>query len=196
MYSQKGYIGSSMSVRAKDCYDSGIMPLSKWRKNTFIEQVEDELGLRIRKISGSYKDFLIYDSWHHTSKFYNSTAFYKIDFTQVSNAIDSGEIACFTEAEVAEIDELEHKKQKEKQEEIIVFRNEFRKQELQEMGNMKNEIISAEKIERISKKGNKMVTVLITERQPLLYEKMIEKHYIPIKGLTMDLGMIAELKLS
>lgn len=32
VYGQKGYLGSSMSVRAAEAYEQGEMPISRWTK--------------------------------------------------------------------------------------------------------------------------------------------------------------------
>lgn len=85
-----GYYGYSMSNNAKQCYDNGIMPKSKWTKEKIIEQISSFYDEEVTKlfsffinsilsISSTKEIFLKYDSWHHTSKFYNCTEFYRID---------------------------------------------------------------------------------------------------------------------
>lgn len=85
-----GYFGYSMSNNAKKCYDNGVMPKSKWTKEKIINQLkeyyEDEDARLfsffindILSVSSAKEVFLKYDSWHHTSKFYNCTEFYRID---------------------------------------------------------------------------------------------------------------------
>lgn len=85
-----GYSGYSMSNNAVDAYNNGEMPISKWTKDIFLKQCEDE-GINIDKIT-EYKKYLKKSSWHHTSKFYNATDFYSIDFELVKEDIKKGEI--------------------------------------------------------------------------------------------------------
>ena len=40
-YGQKGYLGSSMSVRAVEAYEQGEMPISRWTKTAIIQAVKD-----------------------------------------------------------------------------------------------------------------------------------------------------------
>lgn len=37
VYGQKGYLGSSMSVRAAEAYEQGEMPISRWTKTSIHE---------------------------------------------------------------------------------------------------------------------------------------------------------------
>ena len=39
-YGQKGYLGSSMSVRAGEAYEQGEMPISRWTKTAIIQAVK------------------------------------------------------------------------------------------------------------------------------------------------------------
>lgn len=41
VYGQKGYLGSSMSVRAAEAYEQGEMPISRWTKTAIIHAVKD-----------------------------------------------------------------------------------------------------------------------------------------------------------
>ena len=41
VYGQKGYLGSSMSVRAAEAYEQGEMPISRWTKTAIIQAVKD-----------------------------------------------------------------------------------------------------------------------------------------------------------
>ncbi len=84
-YNQSGYIGQSMSVRAKQAYDSGEMPKSKWTKSAIIEELENMFG---EEEAAGFKKFsrqalfdgvCSYSSWHHTGKFANVTDFYSIN---------------------------------------------------------------------------------------------------------------------
>lgn len=44
VYGQKGYLGSSMSVRAAEAYEQGEMPISRWTKTAIIQAVKDYLA--------------------------------------------------------------------------------------------------------------------------------------------------------
>lgn len=84
-----GYNGYSMSNNAVNAYNNGEMPLSKWTKKAFLEQVQyeiaqDELPSTIMDdLNGmktaDLKGFLKLSSWHHTSSHYNRTNFYSVD---------------------------------------------------------------------------------------------------------------------
>lgn len=43
-FNQKGYVGQSMSVRAKQAYDDGEMPRSKWSKAATLDALAEEFG--------------------------------------------------------------------------------------------------------------------------------------------------------
>ncbi len=83
-----GYIDYKMSVRAYNCYEENIKPLSKWTKTEIIEILEsydfskkDFTINDLKRIPApALKNlFLSYDSWHHTSSYYNQTSFYSFD---------------------------------------------------------------------------------------------------------------------
>lgn len=87
-----GYIGYSMSERAKDAYNSNKKPKSKWTKQNILNEVEknykeEELSFNMsefKKLSvDALKSFLYCTEWHHTSSFYNSTDFYEIDYSKL-----------------------------------------------------------------------------------------------------------------
>lgn len=40
-YGQGGYVGASMSARAKAAYESGEMPMSKWTRGAIISAIKD-----------------------------------------------------------------------------------------------------------------------------------------------------------
>lgn len=96
---QAGYDGYSMSNNARDAYDSGEMPLSKWTKSEIMDGIEQILKdnnllkykAELQKLPlTTLKDkFLIRTSWHHTSKTYNKTDFYSIDEDEVENLNDN-----------------------------------------------------------------------------------------------------------
>lgn len=88
----RGYIDHSMSVNAQIAYDQGEKPLSKWNKRDIIKAILEEPGNIHTKESleklnlGTLKNnFLEWSAWHHTSKHYNQTDFYKINAEQVKN---------------------------------------------------------------------------------------------------------------
>ena len=86
-----GYVGNKMSVRAKEAYDDGEMPLSKWTKSDIIDRIEeliDDYDIQIKfdintlnKLTKSelIDLFLYQSSWHHTGKYFNQTDFYDVD---------------------------------------------------------------------------------------------------------------------
>lgn len=95
-----GYINYSMSVRAANRYDENIKPLSKWTKTEIIEILEsydfqgkDFTINDLKKIPAPVLKnlFLIYDSWHHTSSYYNQTSFYSFD-DEIFDALTKEEI--------------------------------------------------------------------------------------------------------
>lgn len=73
-YGQGGYVGTSMSVRAQEAYESGEMPMSKWTRGAIISAIKDyctdfdlaynpEIETMNRaKLAEAY---LEYKSWHH-----------------------------------------------------------------------------------------------------------------------------------
>ena len=85
---KKGYVGKSMSVRAKRAYENNEMPLSAWTKENMIEEIENiidyhELNLDLNLLKKLTKDqiqkkFMINSSWHHTGCFFNQTNFYEV----------------------------------------------------------------------------------------------------------------------
>lgn len=81
-----GYNGYSMSNNAVYAYLDGEKPYSKWNKEELIESIKylnPSVGEKIEELKCTVEflkeKFLIYTSYHHTSKFYNKTDFYKID---------------------------------------------------------------------------------------------------------------------
>lgn len=95
-----------MSRLAVEAYEDGEMPKSKWSKKAIVEALKymcDELDLMydssIENMSKSelFDRFLYHSSWHHTSKFFNETDFYKISIDEVAEMFRP-----LTETEVAE----------------------------------------------------------------------------------------------
>lgn len=90
-----GYSGYSMSNNAIAAYDDGEKPLAKWTKIEMLEEIErkieeEETSLDFETIKKLHKEelkdiFLIYSSWHHTSKMYNRTEFFEISIDDVTN---------------------------------------------------------------------------------------------------------------
>lgn len=87
-YGQGGYVGASMSVRAKTAYESGEMPMSKWTRGAIISAIRDycadfdlaynpEIETMSRaKLADTY---LEYKSWHHTGRFARETEFFGLN---------------------------------------------------------------------------------------------------------------------
>lgn len=87
-YGQGGYVGTSMSVRAQEAYESGEMPMSKWTRGAIISAIKDyctdfdlaydpEIETMSRaKLAEAY---LEYKSWHHTGRFARETEFFGLN---------------------------------------------------------------------------------------------------------------------
>lgn len=101
-----GYIGYSMSRRAAEAYEDGEMPKSKWTKKAMVAAIQsycDEFDMFFDPdlLKGMHKDevferFFHESSWHHTSKFFNETDFYKLDEDAVCGSfrpMTDGELA-------------------------------------------------------------------------------------------------------
>lgn len=96
-----GYNGYSMSNNAVAAYADGEKPLSKWTKPEILEaifdncEISEEKADLLRKMTvKELKDeFLQMSSWHHTSKFYNCTNFYSLDFEEIEE-ISAEQIKC------------------------------------------------------------------------------------------------------
>lgn len=91
---EKGYYKNSMSNNARKAYENSIMPWSKWTKQAVISEIANQLGVDDEDITllKPYKEYLVYSSWHHTSKNYNKTDFWKVEF-------DPSEIIVSSEAQ-------------------------------------------------------------------------------------------------
>lgn len=78
-----GYKGYSMSNNAVRAYEDGEMPISKWTRQAVIDWIADDLETDSSniKLLKRYKDYLYYVSWHHTSKYYNRTEFFRVEYT-------------------------------------------------------------------------------------------------------------------
>ena len=89
-----GYDGYSMSKNARDAYDRGSKPLSKWNKAEIIAtlKAEDAMeGAEKERLIKSLptpllKDLtLIVSEWHHTGSYYNKTDFYTVDSDKIAD---------------------------------------------------------------------------------------------------------------
>lgn len=170
----KGYVGNSMSVNAKLAYESGEKAMSNWKKADFVEMVNESLDVSIKRVKGSYKKFLVWSSWHHTSSKFNRTEFYSIDYDLVEKAIADKIIILYTEEELKEIERKEEVLMKEIQ---AAKENSKNKEQL-----ITQEFLTCEIETSVSKNGNKLFTVIITNEQPNLFKE----NYIPLKSLIED----------
>lgn len=79
-----GYRGFSMSKRAVEAYDRGEKLLSKWTKKeiiALISEIDEKKAALFSKckLSDLKQAVLTRSSWHHTSKYLNSTDFYVLN---------------------------------------------------------------------------------------------------------------------
>ena len=90
VYGQKGYLGSSMSVRAAEAYEQGEMPISRWTKTAIIQAVKGycfdfdlayDPDIEKKTKAELTKEFLEYKSWHHSSRTAREVEFFGI-FTE------------------------------------------------------------------------------------------------------------------
>lgn len=87
-YGQSGYAGASMSVRARDAYESGEMPMSKWTRSAIISAIKDYCAdfdlaynpeIESKSRTQLIGDYLEYKSWHHTGRFARETEFFGLN---------------------------------------------------------------------------------------------------------------------
>lgn len=113
------YSGYSMSNRAVEAYADGEMPLSKWSKQSIIDEVveydhftKDDLKKFTKKVLTKY--FLERSSWHHTSSYCNKTDFYSINSNRAENGSidDLEELKECYKKEAKKVEKLEVKKAK------------------------------------------------------------------------------------
>jgi len=100
MMFQKGYDWKAgMSNRAVEAYDYGAMPKSKWSKSALVSGIVSEIfggriepeaqkALNAHSINFLRKNFLEYDSWHHTGKYYNHSEFFRVAALGEAEAIE------------------------------------------------------------------------------------------------------------
>lgn len=105
-YNQRGYIGSSMSVRAHEAYEDGEMPQSRWTKAAIVDAIksfcdEDDRvydpSIEKMKKADLWDVFIEWKGWHHTSKFANATDFFGLDETACEERF-----GCMTGSQLAE----------------------------------------------------------------------------------------------
>lgn len=100
----RGYIGSSMSVNAKNAYDNDEKPRSKWTKQEIVDEIERVTGLDASKLTTDElrSRFLSYAGYHHTGKYYNRTDFYEIDIPENLTQADIDKIIARREPKTRE----------------------------------------------------------------------------------------------
>lgn len=79
-----GYDGFSMSNNARDAYESGEKPYSKWLKREImacVKEINPDIYDALKKIRVDVlkMHLLDYSSWHHTSSYFNCTSFYSLN---------------------------------------------------------------------------------------------------------------------
>lgn len=88
VYGQKGYLGSSMSVRAAEAYEQGEMPISRWTKTAIIQAVKGycfdfdlayDPDIEKKTKAELTKEFLEYKSWHHSSRTAREVEFFGLN---------------------------------------------------------------------------------------------------------------------
>lgn len=81
---QSGYIGASRSRRAKEAYEAGERPATKWTKRALLEGIAEAFGEDVaekaQKLSKLelFNNFLEASSWHHVGAFAAPVWFYRI----------------------------------------------------------------------------------------------------------------------
>lgn len=96
-YGQKGYLGSSMSVRAVEAYEQGEMPISRWTKTAIIQAVKDycfdfdlayDPDIEKKTKAELAKEFLEYKSWHHSSRTAREVEFFGLNEDAVCRSFE------------------------------------------------------------------------------------------------------------
>jgi len=206
-YNQSGYVGQSMSVRAKQAYDSGEMPKSKWTKSAIIEELENMFG---EEEASGFKKFsrqtlfdgvCSYSSWHHTGKFANATEFYSIDRNNALLFAEENNIASMKETiendedynqmlaekeKEAERYKKEKEEEKKKEEQIKKQRIEYVKTIYPKLPKIISDSLS--EIEEISHRGSKAFEFSFTMPDDyLLYFHAYDKDKEELESLYKDL---------
>lgn len=86
-----GYMGFSMSNNAFDAYMNGEKPMSRWKKQDILDELEGNVPENVLEVAKKMKAddlrnaCLVRTSWHHTSEYYNRTDFYSVrDFDEIT----------------------------------------------------------------------------------------------------------------
>lgn len=96
-YGQKGYLGSSMSVRAAEAYEQGEMPISRWTKTAIIQAVKGycfdfdlayDPDIEKKTKAELVKEFLEYKSWHHSSRTAREVEFFGLNEDAVCRSFE------------------------------------------------------------------------------------------------------------
>ena len=96
-YGQKGYLGSSMSVRAAEAYEQGEMPISRWTKAAIIQAVKGycfdfdlayDPDIEKKTKAELVKEFLEYKSWHHSSRTAREVEFFGLNEDAVCRSFE------------------------------------------------------------------------------------------------------------
>lgn len=185
-----GYIGQSMSVRAKRAYDIGEMPKSKWTKEAMLDAIEYESDEEVANFIAEtmtkkqmFDMFFHQTSWHHTGALYNETAFYSIDTKSldiyIMDAVESGDLDA---SDNNYADQLMKKASKRRSKE------EQRKKDYEVARKVAEEVASIEDITSM-RSGAKRVFVLNAEKYPIFRDNVhgviygapedFDKKYLP-----------------
>ena len=98
----KGYDGYSMSNNARMAYWNDERPLSRWSKDDLLDACRKLAKRRdfaldfdnLKKVNlFTLKKLLIYAGYHHTSKCFNETAFYRVDFERLQELAENGYVS-------------------------------------------------------------------------------------------------------
>jgi hypothetical protein len=95
-----GYFFYSMSNNALDAYRRGEKPMSKWTKKAILQRLEEQFEVKeehltfFRSLSLSClrKKLLVECGWHHTSKYFNITEFYDVDYDEDEDYIEDVDV--------------------------------------------------------------------------------------------------------
>lgn len=97
VYGQKGYLGSSMSVRAAEAYEQSELPISRWTKTAIIQAVKDycfdfdlayDPDIENNTKAELVKEFLEYKSWHHSSRTAREIEFFGLNEDAVCRSFE------------------------------------------------------------------------------------------------------------
>lgn len=126
-YNQAGYQGLSRSRRAKEAYEAGERPSSKWTKEALLEAIAeafgDEVAEKAQKLSKSelFNSFLETSSWHHVGVYATPVWFYQIaedrNTEEASRLVDQ----LIKEKATQKIEKKPAKKAEKKEEKKAVF---------------------------------------------------------------------------